>query len=492
MNFRDYLYKSRNKFENLLHEDAKNSLSNNLFIVLGNESSDMDSFVCSLTWGYFKTLNDSNLFLPISCTTKELFALRGDCLFICDLVKISYERDIIFINDFQIALKKLLELKVTNENNKSFTLFVNLVDQPGFPVMTKCWLLNLQKIYPEFQFYIEGIVDHHKPDPNADKYIVFDRECYKRVQICGSNTTNIAEAFHEKNLAISDQQIPSDIKIVYFMLLSTILIDTKGLDVSTGKVTEHDTNMVEWLSVQICTKSTKMLAANILSMEDFINKDIPETMNCANLFLTIEKHKNSYLLSVNLTPELALMKDFKIYELNTKHLNNNHDFQLYGISTVEGMSMNGLKTLIRNRMNAQNNDTFFKEQWKTLENHMKNNMLDWMYIICAYNEESLDAQTNTRISIFKREFIAIVPSEKIKTKKALKKLFGKEFITRLKLILNSRTKLNKDWEMWYFDQQDTTFSRKTLQPLLHAHIVARTRKQRVSIMRKFINWIRIK
>lgn len=490
MNFRDYLYNSRDKFENLLHGDPKNPLPSNLFIVLGNESSDMDSFVCSITWGYFKTLYNSNLFLPVSCTTKELFTIRGDCLSICNLAKISYERDIIFINDFQDTLEKLLVLKAADENSKSFTLFVNLVDQPGFPVMIKYWLLNLQKIYPEFQFYIDGIIDHHKADPNADRYIVSDRECYKRVQICGSNTTNIAEAFHEKTLP--DQETPSDIKIVYFMLLSTILIDTKGLDISTGKVTEHDTNMVEWLSNQICSESMEHLPDNTLSMGDFINKDIPVTMNCVDLFLTIEKHKNSSSLDMNLTPELVLMKDFKIYELDTKSLNNGHDFQLYGISTVGGMSMNGLTTLIRNRMNVQRDDAFFKEQWKTLENHMKNNMLDWMYIMCAYNEESLDTCTNTSIPMFRREFIAILPSEKTKTKKALKKLFGKEFITRLKLILNSRTKLNKDWEMWYFDQQDTTFSRKTLQPLLHAHIATRTKKQRISIMKRFINWIRIK
>lgn len=494
MDFREYIRESKNQFDSLLHEQLKVPPPDKISIVLGNESSDMDSFVCSITWGYFRTLYDTDntneskpLILPVSCTTKELFALRGDCLSVCDLVNISYERDIIFINDFQATLEKLLELRHVWKNNTPFTLLINLVDQPGLPVMIKYWLLNQQKTCSDFRFYIEGIVDHHKPDPNTDKYISKELGCYRRVQVCGSNTTNIAEAFREKEDELNEKH-PTDIGIVYFILLSTILIDTKCMDLSTGKVTDHDTDNVKWLCDRIGTEQIESGARVSISIGNFINKNGDTAVNCPTLFQVIEKRKNNPPKDVNLTPELALMKDFKIYELEIPKISNN--VKLYGISTVGGMSMNGLITLIKSHGNIRTEKDAIREEWKTFEKHMKDNLLDWMYIMCAYNEESVDARNDFSVLTFRREFIAIVPSKKSKTKRAAIQLFGDNFITKLKLSLNSRIKLNDCWEMWYFEQKDTAFSRKTLQPLLHEHLVTVPRKKKKSLMKKIMGWFK--
>jgi inorganic pyrophosphatase/exopolyphosphatase len=488
MGFIDYVKESTLILKS--YKDGTNLPQTSLSIVLGNESSDMDSFVSSLTWGYYLSCRNENknMVLPVSCTTEKLFALRGDCQAICDFIGISSDKDLVYIDVLQKTLKKVLKRLFHKQNDalekrseqSRFSLRIHLVDQPNLPVMLRYWLLKLKKKYSEhFEFYIDGIVDHHKEDESAKLYFCKDKMCYKRVKICSSNTVNIGEAFREIEESKDPATIPSNQDLVYWVILATILIDSKGMDVSTGKVTKHDEEMVLWLKTKL--ENSSHLSAFIAGAD---------STNHMALYSYIEERKNNAQNDDRLTPKLALLKDFKIYELGTEYL--------YGISTLGNMSMDGFKSMLNHSPknvgtslsslkdddssssassdSSESSNSAMETLGASMEEklsriykkHMKRNSLNWMYIMCAYSQDPVDGSSDSDTS-FKREFVAILPIEgkgSYVNGSTPDDTFGTDFITKLDLILKEHRDLDDKWTMWYFEQRNTKFSRKTLQPLL--------------------------
>lgn len=199
-----FLHDSKEKYQAQAQE---------IHIVMGNESGDLDSIVSSIAYAYL--LNQENTlgqsYIPLLNIHREELAFRKDVLYLFKLLHISAD-DLLFIDD-EVPLNKLF-----NEGR----LRLNLVDH------------NL--LHPKQEHLsaaVERIVDHHV-DENKH-YPLLES---KVIETVGSATTLIAE-----KMLSNKQMITPELAL---FLLGPILIDTSNLQ-SVEKTTDKDKKVVEAL-----------------------------------------------------------------------------------------------------------------------------------------------------------------------------------------------------------------------------------------------------
>jgi inorganic pyrophosphatase/exopolyphosphatase len=453
MEFIEYIRSLRSEF-NLLKYNSKSPVS--LSIVLGNESSDLDSFVSTLSWSYYKALRGhgpamrfrkwfwkSRIYFPISCIKREIFQLRGDCRLICNEYDVNLD-NIIFIDELESILETLIS------RNCIIRLKIILVDQPTLPVTFKYWLIGKRD---KITFKVVEIIDHHRVDRSV--YEFTSKKLYQKSIVYGSNCTNISEEYCK--LLQSSPYLLQNIKIFFpteliVMLLSTILLDTSNLDIRSGRVTKHDSDIAFWLiglminngqdSFDRCHfKGLKRISINSLSESNQIE------IYRESIYNRVYQAKQIALDNVILSSRTILLLDFKIYEIIVNLCVDNRDsVHLYGISTVW--------------KSIYHVDNSVSNLGEVIKQHCECHKLDFHVILTYYIED----ETN------RREMVLFLPIKMITSPSlnGVSKFLGNKVIetARLEPIDNYFQVFNTHVIVG-FSILDMNCSRKKIQPLLH-------------------------
>lgn len=176
--------------------------------VTGNQSADMDSVVCAITYSFFyaQTFPHEQPFLPLINISKDELKLRRDIVLLLKSHSIS-EDDIFFLEDV-LEFTKL----------SSTQLEVVLVDH--------CNLQGelLTKLYEQKRLNVSGIIDHHEDEQ------VFKDAAPRVIRPNGSCTSLVFNYWYDQLKGkISAEPV--------LLLLGPLLIDTANM---TQKVEQGD------------------------------------------------------------------------------------------------------------------------------------------------------------------------------------------------------------------------------------------------------------
>lgn len=81
--------------------DAKknyNTANNKYYIIVGNQSADLDSVVCAVSWAYYLTCMSNNIFIPFVNNKREIFATKNIFKFLQDEFNLELD-NFLFLND---------------------------------------------------------------------------------------------------------------------------------------------------------------------------------------------------------------------------------------------------------------------------------------------------------------------------------------------------------------------------------------------------------
>ena len=262
---------------------------NIIHVVIGNEAADIDSIASSLVYAFFReTINPKKeeIFIPVINIAGEDLRLRNEAIYLFSQTGIKPE-NLIFIN--QINLKDLAEKR-----------------------KLKLILVDHNKISHKQEFlsdYIEEVIDHHD-----------DEKCYTQADIIkiiektGSTATLVGEKIKEENALLN--------KECAILLSGAILIDTSNLSHKSGKTTEKDEKILNYLISEYkidkneLFKNLSIEKHNIsnLSSRDILRKDYKEW---------IMGGKKTGFSSVGLPFQIWLKKDFGLFEEINKYYTEN-------------------------------------------------------------------------------------------------------------------------------------------------------------------------
>jgi len=205
----DYLHESKNS---LLVYDGESPL----FIYIGNEAGDLDSFVSSIVCAYFRRKIDpeKNLHIPVMPILMENFSLKTEINYLFKKMHIP-PRTLTFFDE----AKEFIQLAHANNKLKLILLDHNV--PRGF--------------IKEFGENVVGVVDHHQDE---ELYNHLDEN--KTIEMVGSCCTLVAEHILRTGKDIINKDIAT-------LLLGTILLDTINLDFSKGRGTQKDVDVVQQL-----------------------------------------------------------------------------------------------------------------------------------------------------------------------------------------------------------------------------------------------------
>jgi inorganic pyrophosphatase/exopolyphosphatase len=195
----------------------RHAKSGKIHIVLGNESSDLDSMVSALARAYFTNLVNPSYGLPVPMfnINREDIPLRTEATWLlrdCD------------VNTVNVTCLGDLDLKGLQSADQ---LAVTLVDH-NLPAVDQ-WELISSTV---------DIMDHHKDD-TGDHY---KKDVTKMIKPVGSCATLVAKDFLDQ-LPLALERNHDLVKL----LLGAILVDTVNLDTSTGRTTDIDCDVVKQL-----------------------------------------------------------------------------------------------------------------------------------------------------------------------------------------------------------------------------------------------------
>jgi inorganic pyrophosphatase/exopolyphosphatase len=210
-------------FKRFVDEDSsveaakRRAKSGKIHIVLGNESSDLDSMVSALARAYFTNLVNPSYGLPVPMfnINREDIPLRTEATWLlrdCD------------VNTVNVTCLGDLDLKGLQSADQ---LAVTLVDH-NLPAVDQ-WELISSTV---------DIMDHHKDD-TGDHY---KKDVTKMIKPVGSCATLVAKDFLDQ-LPLALERNHDLVKL----LLGAILVDTVNLDTSTGRTTDIDCDVVKQL-----------------------------------------------------------------------------------------------------------------------------------------------------------------------------------------------------------------------------------------------------
>eukprot|EP00731_Ephydatia_muelleri_P017798 Em0010g896a len=185
----------------------------NLRLVVGNESCDLDSMVCSLAWSHYLTCTGKASAVPVfQCHPDEL-PLRTESVWLFQELGIPTTK-LFYIGSLSVDKIAAAGAKVN----------LTLVDHNS-PTGTMADLLTRVGTVVE-------IIDHHK---DGGKW-----ECPCTIEPVGSCATLVTEKL------LGDSGYMLD-KTVATLLLAAILLDTVNLSSAEGRVTEKDSAVVQKL-----------------------------------------------------------------------------------------------------------------------------------------------------------------------------------------------------------------------------------------------------
>ena len=274
---------------------------NIVHVVIGNEAADIDSIASSIVYAFFKENTNQKkeeIFIPVINILENDLRLRNEAVFLFSQAGIK-PKNLIFID--QINLKELAEKQ-----------------------KLKLILVDHNKISHKQEFlsrYIEEVIDHHD-DEKANNNII------KTIEKTGSTATLVGEKIIKEGRSLLD-------KASAVTLSGAILLDTSNLSYKSGKTTEKDIKVL-----------------NYLISEYKINR--------AELYknLSFEKHNIS-----NLSSRDILRKDYKEWIMGRKKTG----FSSIGISLKEWLKK----------------DPGLCEE---INNYYIENSLDILFIMIAYTD----------------------------------------------------------------------------------------------------------
>ncbi|XP_018495219.2 exopolyphosphatase PRUNE1 [Galendromus occidentalis] len=176
-----------------------------LHVVLGNESCDLDSAVCSLVTGYYLSKTNNSTVLPVLSVPRCDFCLKTEVRCLLEEVAISSD-SLIFLDDIDLAdlqRRNLLELTLVDHN-----------------------------VLPHFLKSLEGavvrIIDHHK----------WERENSRGIEKIWAMTGSCATLVGERMISHGKDILTP---IVARLLQAAIIVDTVNFSESAKKTTPQDT-----------------------------------------------------------------------------------------------------------------------------------------------------------------------------------------------------------------------------------------------------------
>lgn len=285
-----------NSLQKYLSSAKANKKSANL-VVLGNESADLDSMVSSIAYGYLLDEQKRDVkVLPVMPIPRADFKLRPDAVYLFRKAGVD-PGDLVFSDE--------IELETLMANGAGLVL------------------VDHNRLSPAFEKYhanVVIIVDHH-----ADEDMYHDIES-RLIENAGSAASLVGREFRKTGATIS--------KEIAILLFGTILLDTVNLDKKVGRVTDIDTEVIEFIFSLYALprdeyfKNIQREKFNVtgLGTSDLLRKDYKEflfkTVRCgiSSVVLSIEQWKEkdsdlpSALVSFATTRKLDVLLVMNAYD----------------------------------------------------------------------------------------------------------------------------------------------------------------------------------
>lgn len=172
-----------------------------IYLVLGNESADMDSIASALTYSYAN--QNQGFHIPMINILKSELYLRPHVEDVFQELKIDSER--ILYKDNIPALRSL-----------------------AYQQKLRLILVDHNKLAPTQEFfspYVETVIDHHKEEEDFSYHSVYPNLKNKQIKAVGSNSSLIAESILKSDPSHMTFHMTSEIA---FLLQCAILLDTKN------------------------------------------------------------------------------------------------------------------------------------------------------------------------------------------------------------------------------------------------------------------------
>lgn len=239
-----------------------------LRFVTGNQSADMDSVICAISYAYFHHQSDPQAppLLPLVNISREELRLRRDIELLLKTHQIT-ERNLFFLEDVETFAE---------------TSFIEVI------LVDHCNLQGnvLNALYKEKRLDVVGIIDHH-----ADEEVFKDANP-RIIRSNGSCSALVFNYWYEKLGKLSSNEI-------VLMLLGPLLIDTSNM---TQKVEQGDIDAFKnYMSLlESSPIQTEIFAASAL------NDDFYKTLK------TAKKDLSGFLLFD------ILRKDYKLFAFTGK------------------------------------------------------------------------------------------------------------------------------------------------------------------------------
>ncbi|MCL2480445.1 MAG: DHH family phosphoesterase [Spirochaetaceae bacterium] len=290
-NLNNYLSVSKSNF----------SAKSIIHVVIGNEAADIDSIASSIVYAFFKeacNTKKEEIFIPVINILEQDLRLRKEAIYLFSLTGIKPENLIFFdqINLKELAEKRKLKLILVDHNKISHK-------------------------QEAFSNYIEEVIDHHTDEKTYNNVI-------KTIEKTGSTATLVGEKIINEKQSLLDKESAT-------ILSGAILLDTSNLSFRSGKTTEKDVKISNYLITEYkinraeLFKNLSIEKHNIsdLSSRDILRKDYKEW---------IMGRKKTGFSSVGISLKDWLKKDSSLpEEINKYYIENSLDILVIMIAYAD-------------------------------------------------------------------------------------------------------------------------------------------------------------
>lgn len=322
MNLTDYLLYTKSQLTNL---DQFQTIR----IVLGNESSDLDSTISACIYAYFLYLTCSNreniFYIPLINTSPSIFRLRTEIRW---FLKDNFN-NVSFLNDIDLN-------QLSNQNK----LEIILVDH--------------HYLRSKFNKNVIEIIDHHQIKKNA---IVLHDSSAIRIEPVGSCCTLVAEKILSTGFKLTEEMA--------YLLSGPIVFDTVNFSPKVGKTTPKDEQIFAKLQTfcQSPIDSSKLYAdlekssadTTGLSIADILQKDVKQVIG-SNLRLILSSLPMNYSVE-KLINELKTMNDLNEFLAKNE---NADGVIMTSIEINDKETKRQLGYYLKNVENFQSIDSYFQ------------------------------------------------------------------------------------------------------------------------------------
>jgi exopolyphosphatase len=252
---------------------------------LGNEASDADSIISSLTLAYLRhqTSDINTVHVPTACMKRSDLNLRRDVQILFEHIDLNIS-DIICVDDFDIFDSALFD-----------------------STLTLCDHNKLSIMYESLSNRVVEIVDHHIDAGlynnvcGTSRMIAFDSDINKAE--VASTCTLIVEKYIESGSEYLSREVA-------YLLMGVISLDTINMDVSAGLGTNRDARALDYL------------ISNYFSIE---------MKN--NLFVRLKNAKTDPFFWAQLSAFDCLRLDYKCFQVETPLNDTLHKSPVINIGT---------------------------------------------------------------------------------------------------------------------------------------------------------------